>query len=264
MSICYVTAFLDLNRDKLKKFSRSFSTYLLHFLPLVRLMKKENESLVIFIDEKHFNIIQRYCQDNPKIILIKINRNYLRENSIVWRMLDREKIIMNSQEFKNLIGGRILYPEHNNPEYTMINHAKIDFVNLAIQNTKSQFPYYAWIDFGYFQKIDNIPNSLLDINKLHPTRITYTLINKLNELDENVLYTLLVAPERIGGFFFFGKKETLIEYQKLYHDMLKMFQDSGIADDDQHVALRCYYKNPDMFDLVYLGGWHKALTQFQK
>lgn len=265
MSICYVTAFVELNRNKWRRFSKQFSTYLLHFLPLVRLIKKEDKSrLIIFMDEKRFNIISRCVQDIPNITLVKINRNYLFANSQIWRMLDTEKEIMSSMSYKRLMGKKILFPRHYNAEYTIMNHSKIDFVGLAIQFTKSEFPYYCWIDFGYFQKIDNIPNSLLDLNKLDLEKITYTLINKLNDKDRGTLYTLLKSPENIDTSFFFGKKENLLEYQLFYHYILDLFQKSNIADHDKHVVLKCYYIRPLNFQLVLSGGSNKALKIFQK
>jgi len=41
----------------------------------------------------------------------------------------------------------------------------------------------------------------------------------------------------------------MAEYQALYHETLEYFQDNNIADDDQHLALRCYFKNPNLFKL---------------
>ena len=65
--------------------------------------------------------------------------------------------------------------------------------------------------------------------------------------------------------YFFGRKDKLLEYQKLYHETLNWFQNElNIADDDQHLALQCYFKNPELFTLHYNGDWHKALLYFQK
>ncbi len=168
---------------------------------------------------------------------------------------------MNSEYYKSLISHRDV-PECHIPEYTLINHSKIDFMIEASKLKNSEF--FCWIDFGYFALKERIPLNLVDINKLDKNRINYTLINPIDNRDSDVLYTLRNAPERIGGFFFFGERNVLKEYQELYHFVLKEFQyDYNIADDDQHLVLRCYVKQPDLFALHYLGGWHRALCHFQ-
>ena len=80
----------------------------------------------------------------------------------------------------------------------------------------------------------------------------------------DITYTLKVAPEKIGGFFFLGRKDKLKEYQQIYHQILDNFQNNNIADDDQHLALRCYFHKPSLFTLHYLMEWHCILFKYQK
>ena len=73
------------------------------------------------------------------------------------------------------------------------------------------------------------------------------------------------APEVIGGFWFFGSRTKMIEYQKVYLRTFLEFQNVGIADDDQHVVLQCYLKEPHLFSLnKTFYGWHKVLKALQK
>ena len=60
----------------------------------------------------------------------------------------------------------------------------------------------------------------------------------------------------------FGNKYNLLKYQRLYHLVHSKLQENYIVDDDQHIALRCYFEYEDMFKLYTLG-WHKALKHFQ-
>src|SRR5690606_34533674 len=109
----------------------------------------------------------------------------------------------------------------------------------------------------YILDVNNQP--LLDI-----TKINYNLFCKLTSNDENILYTIANAPERIGGGFFFLPQNLIDIYQKIYHDKHKEFQDLNLVDDDQHIALRCYYDNKNIFNLFSSGGWYSALEFLQK
>ena len=261
--LTYVTAFLDIGRNDWKQFERNVDTYFEHFAPLAEMFKGMNKAeygMVIFIDAKHSERLRKMT--DPATQLIEITQESLSKISVLWGRLDREREIMESQQYRLLMASRLRFPEHHNPKYTLINHAKIDLVVEAGKYTTSK--YFCWVDFGYFQKSDRIPAKPIDISKLNPNTVNYTLINPLDSRDENLMYTLMNAPERIGGFFFFGHREVLRKYQELFHNVHETFQSANLADDDQHIALRCYYENPELFTLHLLGGWHKALIAFQK
>ena len=265
MSLCYVSAFLDLNRDSWTSFKRSFEEYFQSFVPLIDMFRNlvnTTYQLIIFIDKTRSNIVKEYINNLSNVLVIEIDEDYLFKNSVLWQRLPKEMEIMNSESYKNLIPHRLSYPEHSNPKYTLINHAKIDFINLAMNMCYCD--YFCWVDFGYFALPERIPSAFLDINLFDKEKINYTLINPLSIYDKDIYYTLITAPERIGGFFFFGNRKVLFAYQQLYHTIHQQLQDMGIVDDDQHIALRCYFTQPELFHLHYLGGWHKALTHFQK
>ena len=269
--LCYITGFLDIGRKDWNEFQRSFEDYFSSFTPLADMFNKMTDSnksyyhLVVFIDKKCSRYVKEYLQAK-NITVIEIDEDFLTANIPAWSRLAREQEIMNSDKFKNLMSsvGRLRFPEHSNPKYTLINHAKIDFVNYAMNlESLKECPYFCWVDFGYFAKPDRIPQFPLDITRFNLSTVNYTLINPLTSKDKDVFYTLTHAPERIGGFFFFGNRKSLIAYQKLFHAIHKAFQTVEIADDDQHIALQCYFKCPELFTLHNLGGWHRALTEFQ-
>jgi hypothetical protein len=204
--------------------------------------------------------LETHIKSDMNVKIIEINEKFM-NNLPSWKKLERETEIMESVQYKNLMRHRLRFPEHSHPKYTIITHCKTDFVYLSLQNYK--YDYYCWIDFGYCKKPEWIPKKLIDINKINKNKVNFTLINPLDQNDSNIMYTLHVAPEKIGGYFFFGNKETVTKYINLYHKNLDEFQKLGIADDDQHLTLRCYYENPDLFQLYVLGNWHLALTHFQ-
>jgi hypothetical protein len=256
MKICYVTAYLELNREGWSSFARPFEVYLANFTRILETLFDSDNQLVAFVDEKRFEQITRLIpRCSASIVLIPINRAYMEANVHVWSLLPREVEIMSSPEYKRLLSHRLMYPEHSNPEYTMINHAKIDFVALATRLTSANI--LCWVDFGYV----NFPKEPLDLSRFDLGAINYTVINPIDEKDSDVMYTMLNAPERVGGFTFLGGRNKIFEYQKLYHDQLSLLQRCNLADDDQHLVLRCYFAVKGLFKFHHLP-WHRILTEY--
>jgi hypothetical protein len=273
-SICYVTMFLDIGRANWKNvFNRTFDQYLKDFEPYIPLFNKKNckgDLLLVFIDKKWeqklIDKINSYKIDdnNFNIKIVAIDDKFM-ELLPMWQTLKKERQIINSEHFKNIIGHRHIYPEHMYPEYTLINHCKIDLICSVIDSNKINYNYYCWVDFGFFKLKKNIPENLLDITKFNLDKINYTLLNYIDDNDSDVYFTLHYAPEKIGGYFFFGRQDKLKDYQKLYHEILDYFQNTlNIVDDDQHLALQCYFRKPELFTLHYIKEWHSVLVKFQK
>lgn len=270
---CYITAYYDIGRDKWNnKFSRTFENYISSFEPFIDLFnsdKCQEDEMIVFIDEKHLNHLENLIKSKNikvRIKLIKLGEDLMNELPM-WKTLNKEREIMNKSSFKQLLFDRIIYPEHNYPEYTLINHCKIDLVCKAIELNISNNDIFAWVDFGFFGDKNNIPEKLLDVSKFNLEKINYTLINPIDEkIHNDVFFNLRYAPEVIGGFFFLGVKEKLFKYQKIYHEMLYHFQNTlSICDDDQHLVLQCYFQNPYIFSFNHENyGWHKVLKANQK
>jgi hypothetical protein len=262
--VCYVTAFYDMKRENWQTFSRTFENYLQCFQPIIDLFAIDDQAeMIVYIDSIHYDALEQRTKSYRQIKLIKIDLKFMHDNLPMWKTLDRERQIMNSEQFRTLIPHRLIYPEHTVPEYTLINHCKIDFIGHVIDTKLSLAEYYVWVDFGYCKCPEYTPKRLIDISKLDLERVNYTLVNPIDDRDKSIMYTLLYAPERIGGFFFFGHQKILKQYQELYHKTLALYQQNGLADDDQALVLACYWQQPDLFKLWNLNGWHKALTFFQ-
>lgn len=271
--IYYATCFYDIGRSDWKNFSRTFDEYLTEFEPLLELFSKENEDkhkLFVFLDEKFIKLFQE--KNIPvNVMVIKIDENWLKKHT-QWEDVEDERKIMESDEYKEIVGDRIKFPESHIPEYTMINHIKIDFLKhiyeYYLEGNLSK-KYLAWLDFGFFKKdhlkrgADNyIPQRLLDPEYFDTDKINYTVINPITEQDIDVKYTLKNAPERVAGYFFFLRADKLVSYHKLYTDTLTDFRNNGYADDDQHLVLQCYARLPNFFKFHQLP-WHTALVKFQ-
>lgn len=263
--ITYVTAFLDLNRHEWDIWERrGYTSYLTAFKYYIPLFKQEQEQyeLFVYIDRKFYQDLLTLCENIRNIYLIPITENFLFENSLLWRRLDREKEIMNSQEYKSLISHRLDYPENTIPKYNMINHAKIDLIAYTMQLTDS--PILGWVDFGYLKNPDIVPNNLLDHTRVDKDRVLFSLVNRIKPVYANIIETLVNAPEIVEGGFFFGYRPALIKYQKLYHSTHSKFHSMNIVDDDQHVILHSYFTDPSLFNLCYQGKWLESMRCFQK
>jgi hypothetical protein len=252
--MCHVTAFLDLARDSWTTFSRSFEKYFENFTRIVSSVSSNGGSMIVFIDEKHHQRVHNLTKNNQRVLVIPIDDVFMRKNIWAWGLLENESKIMSSTQYKTLMRDRLRFPEHNNPKYTLINHAKIDFVCLA--STITSADVLCWVDFGY----EKFPDSSIDLDAHDLTKVNYNVINPIDGRDSDVMYTMLNAPEKVGGYFFMGSRDTLRRYQELYHSKLEEMQALNLADDDQHLVLRCYFSDPTLFKFHHRG-WHNIMCR---
>lgn len=263
-NVTLVTMFYDIGRSSWdKRFTRKVDEYFEAFKTFLNY----DYVMIVFIDDRYIDKLSIIVGDNKNVTLIPINESWLKLNSLSWSKLDKERDIMNSDSYKNLVSHRIAanYPENTIPEYTILTHSKIDIVNYVIDSNLSNSQYLAWVDFGYFHhktSEDFLPNGVLDLNKFNLDKINLCLINPIDDNDVNLQYTLQVAPEKIGAYFFFGSKEKLKEFHTQCHLMLDEFQKNNIADDEQCLWLYILLSKPHLFQCYVFGAWHRALKYF--
>jgi protein YibB len=283
--ITLVTAFLDIGRDNWENndFKRTTNFYINSFLTYLNYPYK----MVCYIDEKYFEHVYKVYKKSPyqNKQFIPIHREWLDQNIHAWRQIEKDRNILNDPNFKKFLKGRLefmypegipeeneqrtyLCPENIYPEYNVINHSKIDFISHAIKNGFINTYYTAWSDFGYFSTYhkdgESLPTETIDTNKLDPNKITICLRREIIEDDKDMFFTLLFAYELFIGAFYAGPTHIMEGFKDIYHDCVEELYRNGISDDDQHVYIRCYMKNPDIFNLsIHRGDWPKALTYFQ-
>lgn len=280
--IIFITAFFDIGRENWNNLSRSVDNYFDSFKKFLTNTKHKN--LIAFIDDRYINteFIKNYinniecnkiCERNVKFI--PINIEWLKLNCQAWKKNDIFEIIMSSDDYKNKLNHRIKngygVPENIYAEYNSINHSKIDFIHYSIINNMiNSNQFICWIDFGYFNSIlhnnfQEFPYAELDLNKFNLNKLNFYIRNKISQNDMNMDYTLINAPEVFTGSFFAGNLNRMEELYKLYDEVLNDFIENKISDDDQHVYLRCYLKNPDIFELFLSERkWPQALNYCQK
>jgi hypothetical protein len=259
---CFVTAFMDMKRDfwngTLRRTNRE---YLSRFRRLIKL----REPLVIFIDDTLLSEVNVIVSENrpPGIytLIIPINRIFLYENIYAWGLVKREKEIMESLQFRSLLPAHLKHlPEHNVPEYTIMNHGKIDFVNYVISYIHSdQYERYSWIDFGYLHHNSLIPKNPFRTDLLSNNTITYMVLEQPDINDGDPMYSLLNPSEKITGGFFTGSKFWLKEYQKKYHEALLNYQSLNLSNDDQAIIPYIYYNYFSNFTFIKVATYKHGL-----
>lgn len=274
-NVVYVTAFYNINRGEWDYGKRSVEYYLDSFKKFI----SSNKNIIAFIDDRYINneIFTNYIENvrkmgNVKTLFIPINMDWLLNHCETWRKNVISEKIMNSDEYKNKVQHRIQFgiPENIYSSYNTVNHCKIDFIKHAIDNGYvDKHDLICWCDFGYYNSIlnsncDKYPYSNVDLRKLNHNKLNFCLRNKICPQDLSMEYTLVNAPDVFTGSFFAGNIDKMNELYYLYHDCLDELYNHNISDDDQHVYLRCFIKNPQLFELFLSNDkWPEALTFFQ-
>ena len=264
-----ITGFYDIGRsDWNLQFKRKSEEYIESFAVFLRY----DYAMVIYMDSRYIDILKKMIDASPhgkNKILIAIDEEWMSKNIWAWSKLSREREIMNSDSYRNLIPHRIAaeYPENVNPLYTIITHSKIDFVCHAIENKIALSDMIAWIDFGYFYnktEEKHIPGKAFDLSKFDSTAVNLCGLNQIEYRDRDALYTLAHAPEKICAYLFAATAENMKQFQSQCHTALELYQANGIADDEQALWLLCYFANIERYRIHYFPEWHVGLKHFTK
>ncbi len=266
--VTLVTFFYNIKRDQWNTFNRNVDNYVNAFIEFMKFKYR----MLVYIDDTLYNRLSLELEKYPdaNIELFPINEDWLKENIWAWSKLDREREIMRDPNYINRIANRVAmgYPENTIPEYSILTHSKIDVINYAIEHDTEDYDYYMWVDFGYFYNktapIFMPVEGIIDLDKLSKDTVNICCVNKIDDRDMDIDYTLMYAPEKIGAYLFFGNKKNLKEFQQLCHKWLEHFQSINIADDEQHLWLQCYFEKPELFTEYAFGRWHMGLKYFSK
>lgn len=243
--VLFISAFKDLGRSEWNHYKRTTEQYIEYFGNLL----KCNLNLICFCEEPISKIL------NDKY---NFNKTYSYDkDDTFYKYLDIDTEIINSNDFNKLIEHRKNHPECFSPEYNIVNHNKV----LFIQRAKKMFPsysHYVWIDFGYLR---NSNQSIIEINENNlPTKIKYSsmFIPKLSEIP-NPIESCCLAPEIIQGSMFIVPSSLVDWYAEKYTKMIEYYQSLNIVDDDQGLVLQIYKQNPEYFELYVTKEWFTLL-----
>lgn len=262
MGITIVTAFYDIGRSGWSAFGRSTDDYIRSFLNYIKL----GYDIVVFIDD-------RICTDGwDGCKIVRINKEWLMENTASWRRLQVVRSIMDSKNFRRLVGSRIehKFPENVCPEYNVINYCKTDFLRIVAESMDDDNQIIAWSDFGYFHAVlqNNealFPSHQIDPSRLVRDRMNFFLVHPPPQSVDNLLTIVAEAPEIFTGSFFAGSVRLLRgEFFSLFNECLDDLHQMGATDDDQTIYLMCYLRRPGIFALHGMTGqWPKAILDLQ-
>jgi hypothetical protein len=283
--ITLITMFFDIGRANWPgEFKRDVSFYVDSFKQYLQYPHK----MVCFIDDRFMDqVLQQYISSPYKNKqFIPINRTWLNNNIRAWSVIENDRAIMESDEYKTKLLGRLkvmypngvpmenvrnhMCPENLFPEYNVINHSKIDLIAYAIENGYVTTPYTGWSDFGYFNTYhrdgSQLPQSTIDTKKLQSNKITFCLRRRIIPEDFNMHWTMFFGHELFIGAFYAGPTLLMKTFQQLYHTCIDEMHKEGVTDDDQHVYIQCFFRKPECMHLAIFENqdWPKALSVYQK
>ena len=266
MSFTIVTAFVYISRESWQTSSRETE----HYFQCFEEFFFQPYKMVVFIDDRYANKVYELKEkyNDTKMKVIPINEEWMKKNIWCWNLLDKESEIMNSQSYFNLVKNRYTDPEVRYPKYTLVNHAKIDFVCNAIDNNLVEDELVAWADFGCRKNTDSStykPFNKFNFNLIDVNKLNACIMKDIVESDKDIIHQMVHQNPTITGGFFMGNKAVLKKYQELYHITLLTFQFYNLADDDQHILLRCYLQCPELFKLRHTNNeWNLCYTFFEE
>lgn len=225
--IVFVTFFKDTEND-IDQRSECIENFL-------RLAKTIQYKLIVYIEPKIRALLVDYTfRDN----IIFINLDTV-EHTFVKKYAVLENEIIKSKQFKNI-----------NPEYTLINHSKINYLRDAKQNVLPNYMFYAWIDFGYAKNDTiQIPKSI-SLDKLPTKKFTYHTLRDVP--DEKIDPNSVLGNEDVylTGSSFIVPNSIVEAFEVLYEYKLIEWQTRWIANDDQALILQIYQDHPGLFNLI--------------
>ena len=142
-------------------------------------------------------------------------------------------------------------PETLYPEYNCLLHVKRDLISHVIHQNTVKVDYYGWIDFGYVGESHTYitPFQMNPVLFRNNHTIHVMLVNPLTDRDRDAVYTLMYAPERIQGGFYFGHKHAHIAFMDQYYETVRKLYVVGVADDEQAVLVHAYFTDSSLFKL---------------
>ncbi|WP_313072563.1 protein YibB [Atlantibacter hermannii] len=252
-STTIVTAYFDINRGEWtankgfrEKLARSSDVYFDYFKRLAAL---EN-NMVVFTSPDLKERIEKIREGKPTtVITLDIKKKFKHIRSRI------EKIQQDVNFKKKLAEHQLKNPEYWSPDYVLVCNLKTYFVNKAIDAGLVNTARVAWIDFGYCRTpvvTRNIKcwDHPFDKDKMH----FFTIQKGLNVSSLQQAFDFMIGNHVyiIGGAIV-GTREKWREFYPLVTESQKLTLNNNIVDDDQGIFVMCYYKQPALFRLNYLG-----------
>ena len=208
--------------------------------------------LVIYTDKSNVSLMEtmrKDHRDNTRIVVKEFEDLRMYKKMDIWERhlstLDPERSI------------------HSKELYVIWNE-KSEFMKDAIERDYFQSEYYIWMDIGAFRCRENRGDLTLEQIKYWPneervkdtfgSRVGFALIRPYFmsvSLDTNGMTTKdLKFGEHVGGLFG-GHKTILLEWHRLFYEMLDRYIDHGrFAGKDQNMMANIALVRPDLVKLL--------------
>ena len=258
--ITIVTAYFDIGRKNWKGLERDNNKYLNYFSFWARI----NNNIIVYtmpelVDEiltirKNFGLLN-------KTKVIGINNVTECEKEIYNRIkqISRNEIFQTFHFHKEM-----KRPEAWSSDYNYITSLKPYFVFKAISSFNLT-ETVAWLDFG-FNHGGNL--GLIDKNdfnftwnynfssKIHlfayqKINLNRPIFDIIRNLDTYIMGGIMIAPANLWKDFYYLSKESILSLIRC-----------GFCDDDQTIALMCYYEKPELFEIHNVSYWFDGIKKF--
>ncbi|MFW2177027.1 MULTISPECIES: WlaTC/HtrL family glycosyltransferase [unclassified Moraxella] len=264
-NISIVTMFFDIGRgdwsieNGIADFAnRNNDKYFAYFANLAKL---END-MVVFTTPNFKDRILELRQDRPtQFVMVDLDKEY-------GEYIAQISKIQNDPNFYNQLPNELRKnPEYRSPTYVLINNLKTHFVNQAIKGGLTKHKQIAWVDFGYCRD----EHTLGDITEwryaFDPQFMHFFTIKRPNYFGviknprfastlDDAYHAIFHNKVYIIGSIFIGTSELWHKFGKALGDVQHALLAENIIDDDQGVYVMTYVKNPNLFELHFLGKGH--------
>lgn len=253
--IIFVTAFIDIGRDKWTHSKRTIDDYFYWFHNLAKTI---DYKLIVYVNtEIKTKLFSKY-QFKKNIEFIDIDK----VDTFLNKYLETEQQILDSEEFKRKIPENRLgiRAETWNGKYNLLNHSKIDFIKYS-KKLYPNYKFYSWIDFGYVRDLpENTPNNL-NLEKI-PNKIIYeTFKLPTCRIDEHEIYKIDETIMKGSGFIV---PNNLVEiFHTNYENKLNNWYSRHLCDDDESMVLQLYFDNPELFHIIIDKNWFSVFNHFK-
>ena len=263
MSITIITAFFDIGRGNWRVenghpsyLQRTTEKYFKYFSNLAQL---END-MVIFTSTDHVEKIKTIRGNKPTTVIdICLDEKFHSCKKMIAE-------IQQSEDFKkNISTEQLKNPEYWSVEYVLINNLKSYFVKKAIKAGLVNSPLAAWVDFGYCRNLKTLNKIKVWDFSFSLEKVHFFSIRKIFTINEkSVNYAIFNNQPFIIGGVIVAAPEKWLSFSNLVYRCQIDLLNQNIVDDDQGIYLQALLKNPELFEIHYLGEdqWFDVFKKF--
>jgi len=248
-----VTALYDLKRDSWDGFNRKFQQY----KDWMKNILTFNSPMVIYVDPSDVKFVsecRRGKEEITKIIPLPFEQlnTYIKYGSRIKEVMASDKFLMD-QTVPD-------HPQIKFPEYNILMHEKVQFVNKAASINYFGTDYFMWLDAGVYHMNNrqdligkNFPFVNLDQEKMYFIHLEEP---KESDLDLETFYK--GHNVRIIGTSWMGHRKSIGIFTNEYEKLIEESLQNELMDQDQSFLTICYLRNKNICQSSP-GYWNSAL-----